>query len=758
MGTTTDISTSSRALEQRRCLILAAVGSTAETTPNNPTLKNILNAGFLVKVKSWLDEILDGSVGGMDLLLHLLTNISPLPVTKEMVTSSRLGKAVAALEKHKICVGSLNETSIKNRVRQVKESWSASVKAQKNQQAPQSSMSGGKRQLEEHAPTATKKSKRESAASSSSLSNLLKKVENVNNNRTVSAAESARLKAQERDAKLKERLGMGGNKTDGTKVAADGSGEKDKRHIRWADDSGKALAVPQENGATLTTDIVQEKATKDPRRSSWTDRKKKDLLHEKELLLQARKLDSLDDDKEDMLNAMSMMVMPWKIPALLPEDTANLPVQVMSNEITTQANRMASVAAVRYSSENGVPVNPTVLSDIEKALELSSRNTSAPGLIPFFTPKEVVPNTINQLSSIPPAFPPPPAILNAVPSSEATLETCLAMGLPLFLVGCHTQALQTLAAAPELLNTFKDANGVYDQPRLMNLVKTLTQNIAPAQSSQTNLGFSNSTHENTNNYYQSTTIPYAPPVQSFGTTTNTFSAPATPAQPHQPRGGGGYRGDQNIGEANLHLSGYGPGTTDSDIINLFAPYVHVVEVVQKGSFSFVNTMDPIGAAKARECLNGALLGGMPVRINIAARKAKKPMSEVNAMRSNTGTLSLPRNNLGQVDFAQVRDDRGNPSTKNLFIAGYGPGTTEQQLRELVAQHANVISVVMKGTFAFVNTSDKDAAVLAREALMGFPLNGGPLRINFAKESGRLGTSFDQTYGPSGGGPNHGRFR
>lgn len=49
-----------------------------------------------------------------------------------MVTSSRLGKAVAALEKHKICVGSLNEISIKSRVRQVKERWSASVKAQKN--------------------------------------------------------------------------------------------------------------------------------------------------------------------------------------------------------------------------------------------------------------------------------------------------------------------------------------------------------------------------------------------------------------------------------------------------------------------------------------------------------------------------------------------------------------------------------------------------------------------------------------------------
>ena len=86
------------------------------------------------------------------------------------------------------------------------------------------------------------------------------------------------------------------------------------------------------------------------------------------------------------------------------------------------------------------------------------------------------------------------------------------------------------------------------------------------------------------------------------------------------------------------------------------------------------------------------------------------------------------------------------------------GTTEQQLKELVAQYATVISVVVKGTFAFVNTTDRDQAVLARDALMGLQCNGGPLRINFAKESGRLGTSFDQTYGPASGASSYGRFR
>lgn len=81
----------------------------------------------------------------------------------------------------------------------------------------------------------------------------------------------------------------------------------------------------------------------------------------------------------------------------------------------------------------------------------------------------------------------------------------------------------------------------------------------------------------------------------------------------------------------------------------------------------------------------------------------------------------------------------------LFVQG----TTEQQLKDLFGQHATVISIIMKGTFSFVNTTDKDAAVIARSSLGGSQLNGGAMRINFAKETGRLGTSFDSTYGPAG---------
>lgn len=98
--------------------------------------------------------------------------------------------------------------------------------------------------------------------------------------------------------------------------------------------------------------------------------------------------------------------------------------------------------------------------------------------------------------------------------------------------------------------------------------------------------------------------------------------------------------------------------------------------MNKNGFSFVNTNDPEGARRAREALSGSLLGGLPCRINSATRKARNPnfggAGGSASASSAVGLESLPRNSLGQVDFAQVKDDRGNPATKNLFVAGYGP--------------------------------------------------------------------------------------
>jgi hypothetical protein len=69
--------------------------------------------------------------GGVDLLLHLLTNITYLPVTKSVVKDSGMGKAIGSIDKHKTYAGSANEAGIKERVKSIKDAWNKSVKALK---------------------------------------------------------------------------------------------------------------------------------------------------------------------------------------------------------------------------------------------------------------------------------------------------------------------------------------------------------------------------------------------------------------------------------------------------------------------------------------------------------------------------------------------------------------------------------------------------------------------------------------------------
>ena len=527
-----------------------------------------------------------------------------------------------------------------------------------------------------------------------------------------------------------------------------------------------------------------------------------------------RKSKLLDDDDLG-LDAMppAKTIQPttsWHPPSLLPDRSDVTLPQINSKEITAQTARMASVVPARYSSDYNVPSSPAPMSDVEQALDMTSQSSTVVGSIPFFVPQQASVH----VSAIPAAPTQSaayshqslshsvPAVQHLAPiqpqpgSAAATAETVQSLGLPMFLVGQNVQALQTLASTPSLLSTFVDANGMYDQPRLTSLVQTLSQNIAPSQQhhvgamggyqqssstyapSQQVYAPSSSSSNGGGIYGPASTSSYGPGVSGLGSSRSYGGGSAGWQNSGGTMRNGGYRGDQNNGDGNLHVSGYGPSTTQADIISLFSPYVHVDEVVMKGTFSFVNTNDPIGAKQAREALNGALLGGSPIRINIAQRKARDPAqssygggSNAGSIYGNSGSSGLPpkapvrggpispptivgipkATPHSQMDLDNVRDDRGNPATKNLFVAGYGPGTSEAQVRDLFAQHAQIVGIIMKGTFSFVNTADRLNAINARTALSGSMLNGGVLRINFAKETGRLGTSFDLTYGTNAGG-------
>jgi hypothetical protein len=53
-------------LEQRRAIILAIVGATPDSSPS---LERVLSNDYLSGVKVWLDQVLDGSVGTLQVAL-----------------------------------------------------------------------------------------------------------------------------------------------------------------------------------------------------------------------------------------------------------------------------------------------------------------------------------------------------------------------------------------------------------------------------------------------------------------------------------------------------------------------------------------------------------------------------------------------------------------------------------------------------------------------------------------------------------------
>eukprot|EP00934_Nitzschia_sp_Nitz4_P005102 Nitzschia sp. Nitz4//scaffold166_size90379//25909//29671//NITZ4_005051-RA/size90379-augustus-gene-0.1-mRNA-1//1//CDS//3329538178//5092//frame0 len=779
-------------LAQRRSVILAVVGATPSSSS---AFAHIMRAGFVRSTKAWLDDILSGSVGGVDLLLHLLSNITLLPVSRSDIKDTGMGKAIGSVEKHRICAGTPNESAIKQRVQQVMDAWKKSVKVNKDKVSPTPVVA--KRELETEQSSPVAKKARTEDTKKSSLFSLLNKVK--------SESDPIANKVTTTIPKIPTTNPSSHASSPRTELAK--REKKSSKRVKWQDHFGGDLT------ASRTIEGLDHEGA-DQSVGSWSDQRQRDRLREKELLSKVKKSKLLlDDDDDDLGMGMSITTeMPtsstrtippttaWTSPLPLPERADAPPPQVSSPEVANQTSRMAGVAKARmagvakarYATEFNVPASPAPMTDVEQALDMTNQSSTVAQSIPFFVPQQV-PEPVPAAPAPAPSYAPPVGGTNGGWGSQqqgsyghggntATPEYVQSLGLPMFLVGQDMQALQTLASTPSLLGTFVDANGMYDQVRLTNLVQTLSGSSQPPAAPVSG----NSGYQPTQSYGQTNQTPFGGAPSNHG-----MYGPASGAYGGggglQSGMGNGYRGEQNNGDGNLHLSGYGPSTTQTEIINLFSPYVQVDEVVMKGNFTFVNTSDAQGAKRAREALSGALLGGAPIRINMAQRKKRDegpPMGGAsmygNGRPPNAGFPPGPPVNQGGFppaggappgvppgappqamggDVSQVRDDRGNPATKNLFVAGYGQGTSEQQLREVFGQYAQIVGIIMKNNFSFVNTSDRVAAVRARELLSvrarellsGSMVNGGVLRINFAKESGRLGTSFDVTYNSGGGG-------
>ena len=72
--------------------------------------------------------------------------------------------------------------------------------------------------------------------------------------------------------------------------------------------------------------------------------------------------------------------------------------------------------------------------------------------------------------------------------------------------------------------------------------------------------------------------------------------------------------------------------------------------------------------------------------------------------------------------------------KKLYVGNFKYNTTEDQLKELFAEHGEVVKVDIIGDkgFGFVEMADSDGAEKAKEALNETDLDGRTLRVDEAK--------------------------
>jgi hypothetical protein len=251
------------------------------------------------------------------MLLHLLSNVINLPVTKSVVKDSGMGNAIGTLGKHVICKGTPNEVIIKERVQQIKDAWHASVKARKTPEAQNEST---KREAPEPpSPSPAKRVKSDAEPKkSTSFTSLLKKVSRSPNGLVSSSkSDSPTLpdKVAKPDVSVKtayletkdttaaetnlpiitntDKRGMsvsvsivGFHSTLDTHLpyCSFTSAKKVGLRVKWADHFGGQIAFSH----VVEIDDVEKPSTSVEATVSWSDRKRRDRIHEKELLAKAK--------------------------------------------------------------------------------------------------------------------------------------------------------------------------------------------------------------------------------------------------------------------------------------------------------------------------------------------------------------------------------------------------------------------------------------------------------------------------------------
>ena len=157
----------------------------------------------------------------------------------------------------------------------------------------------------------------------------------------------------------------------------------------------------------------------------------------------------------------------------------------------------------------------------------------------------------------------------------------------------------------------------------------------------------------------------------------------------------------------IFLTNYGVARAE-EIETAFRHYCAQFEFVFKGTYSFINTESIATAVQARAALNNTVLGGSPIQISHA--------KEVETKRE-AGQLPLLFQSAHHRPLNRSKPSIGT-ETRNLHVTNFGEGTTAADLRTLFAQITPLHDVVIKSSYAFVNTMSVGGAVRAMGILQG----------------------------------------
>jgi len=185
--------------------------------------------------------------------------------------------------------------------------------------------------------------------------------------------------------------------------------------------------------------------------------------------------------------------------------------------------------------------------------------------------------------------------------------------------------------------------------------------------------------------------------------------------------------------AALHVSNFGMGTTEKEILNVFSAHVKVRNVVMKGPYCFVNCENSEEAAKGKAFADSQHLAvnGSPL---VVQHNHEKPFSNRDRARTFERVLNATYDHPPSHRVTPPRAGRvvkhhiPHEPTCNLHVTGYPDGTTETALRELFSPYCHVQEIAMKTHYCFVNVDLVEGAVSAKKALNGAFFDWQPIQV------------------------------